>query len=332
MGAFFSMQTILKVWSKVGRGILAAALIAVLIYFAGARDVAETLEEVTLGAFLVLLLISVPLILISALKWRLFLTELSMGGAVPSTARLFGLYLVGYFVNLLLPSFVGGDAVRSYYAGKKVGQHGAAAATILERYTGLVAMILLALLLLPRSSLVTWQIEMAVWALAAGLAFGTLVALSPHLVLLVGALPGGKKITKHLTRIQEALHLSRRNMGLLLKAFALSLLFHCFTVLNTVAAGWAVGWEGIPAGDLFVVLPLILLIGALPLAPSGLGIQEGAFFYFLQGIGATPAQALGVGLVLRLKSYVLALLGGLVFLRERRLGASQGQGTTSELR
>jgi uncharacterized protein (TIRG00374 family) len=306
-----------NVW-PILRGLLAACLIAALVYFAGVSEVLTTLKEVTPGAFLVLLLISFPLILISAWKWKLFLHELSPDGAAPSTWRLFGLYLVGYFVNLLLPSFVGGDVVRSYYAGKSVGQHGAAAATILERYTGLLAMVALALVVMPASTLVTLEIEMAVLGVAAAILGLTLMALSRRAVTIVHSLPGGAKISRHLSRIQEALHLARKNRLLLLKTFGLSLLFHCFTVLNTLAAAWAVGWEGVPSGDLFVVLPLILLIGALPLAPSGLGIQEGAFFYFLQGVGATPAQAIAVALVLRMKSYVLALMGGIVFWRERR--------------
>jgi len=101
---------------------------------------------------------------------------------------------------------------------------------------------------------------------------------------------------------------------LLTKAIGLSLLFHTLTVVNTAAVAAAVGWTEVPWSDLFVVVPLILLVGAIPLSPQGLGIQEGAFLFFLESIGATSAQALGVGIVLRAKSYVLALLGGGVWL------------------
>ncbi|NBO19859.1 MAG: hypothetical protein EBV03_11695, partial [Proteobacteria bacterium] len=101
------------------------------------------------------------------------------------------------------------------------------------------------------------------------------------------------------------------------KALLLSVLFHSVTVVNTVAAGYVVGWDNPPIRELFVVLPLILLVGALPITPSGLGIQEGAFFYFLGGLGASPGQALGIALVLRAKSYLLALLGWLCWIFER---------------
>ena len=80
--------------------------------------------------------------------------------------HLFNLYLVGYFVNLFMPSYLGGDLVRSWYAGKEIGQHEALAATILERYTGFVAMIVLAilallllLLLLPSTTTATSAIR-----------------------------------------------------------------------------------------------------------------------------------------------------------------------------
>ena len=85
-----------------------------------------------------------------------------------------------------------------------------------------------------------------------------------------------------------------------------------------VVAAQAVGWENPPVWDLFVVLPLILLLAALPVAPSGLGLQEGAFYFFLHAVGANSGQALGVGIVLRAKSYAIAILGGLVWLRLRK--------------
>jgi uncharacterized membrane protein YbhN (UPF0104 family) len=91
----------------------------------------------------------------------------------------------------------------------------------------------------------------------------------------------------------------------------LSITFHLLTVVNTVAVATAVGWASPPWGDLFVVVPLILLVGAVPISPHGLGLQEGAFVFFLHSVGATTGQALAIALVLRAKSYVLALVGAL---------------------
>lgn len=301
---------------------LGLAILAILLWVVGSAELIDALAALTWQSIGLLLFVSFVLIYISALKWKLFLLRLgpknggAAGGEV-SLSRLFRLYLVGYFVNLLMPSYVGGDAVRSYYIGKQVGQHQAAAATILERYTGLAAMLLLALLSLAIAAEVPFEVQLAVVILALGLLAGTAMALSPGCIRVLGVLPGAGVILPHLAKVQAGLILAKQDRGLLLRALVLSLLFHLTTVVNTLAAGAAVGWYGASFLDLTIILPLILLIGAIPISPSGLGLQEGAFVFFLEGVGASPAQALALGLVLRAKSYILALLGWFMWLLEK---------------
>jgi uncharacterized membrane protein YbhN (UPF0104 family) len=100
---------------------------------------------------------------------------------------------------------------------------------------------------------------------------------------------------------------------------ALSFLFHLLTVVNTYAAGWAIGWESPNFGGLFVVVPLILLVSMIPITPSGLGLTEGAFVFFLQRVGATEVEGLGVALVLRAKVVIIAAVGGLLWLGVKNL-------------
>jgi uncharacterized protein (TIRG00374 family) len=261
-----------------------------------------------------LLLLSGALILVSAVKWGLFLSALSQ--RVP-TIRLVRLYLIGYFVNLLMPSYLGGDVVRSLAVGRTMGQHEAFAATVLERYTGLVAMLFLALIFVWWAPAVPFLVYVAVVILNLGAVVLTLCALSERSIKLLRHLPGTKGIVTSFERLQRAFHLARGNSTLLVRTFGLSLLYHCLTVVNTAVAACAVGWCSYGVFDLFSVLPLILLIGAIPVSPQGLGIQEGAFTYFLSVIGATPEQAIGVAVVLRAKSYVLALIGGLLWPLEK---------------
>jgi len=306
------MRILMHPWT---RRILALVLIGALIASVDVRELVHALTELTWPVAILLLYISVVLIYLSALKWKLFLESF---GRDVSLVRLNALYYVGYFVNLILPSHVGGDAVRSWYLGKSVGQHEAFAATILERLLGLVAMLglgLVSMWLVPHAP---WQIRCAIIGMAVGLALGIGVVLSPRCLALVERIPRAKKIVGHLEKVQRALRSAAADRRVLAKSLILSLLYHSLTVVNTIAAAAAVGWFGVPVGDLFVVLPVILLIGSLPITPSGLGIQEGAFLFFLTGLGASPAQALGVGVILRIKSYVLAVIGGLVWLSVRR--------------
>lgn len=285
-------------------------LLAVVLSMTDGKGLLTALGQIDLVDIINLLLLSAALILVSAVKWGLFLSTLAQ--KVP-TLRLVRLYLIGYFVNLLMPSYLGGDVVRSLAVGRTMGQHEAFAATVLERYTGLVAMLFLALVFVWFAPAVPPTVYLAVIALNIGAAVLTWCAVSERSVGMLRRLPGTKRLVVSFERLQKAFNLARGNRVLLLKTFGLSLLYHSLTVVNTAVAACAVGWCSYGIFDLFSVLPLILLIGAIPVSPQGLGIQEGAFSYFLCVIGATPEQAIGVAVVLRAKSYVLALIGGLLW-------------------
>lgn len=304
---------------------LAIVLIGALVVAVDFRALGAALGRITFAQAVFLIHISVVLVFVSVLKWKLFLD--SMGCRV-SLGRLNALYYVGYFINLVLPSHVGGDAVRSWYAGKQVGQHAAFAATILERLSGLVAMISLALIAVWFVPDVSTGLQLVVVAMALGLTVGIGGLLSPRTVRFLGTIVRNDRMKLHLEKIQVVLREAAGRRAVLAEALGLSFLFHSLTVVNTLAAAVAVGWVDAPVRDLFVVLPIILLIGALPVTPSGLGLQEGAFVFFLTGLGATPAEALGVGVVLRAKSYLLALIGGAVWLGVRR-GEARGGGGAS---
>ena len=272
-------------------------------------------QDLSLPGILVLVGISFLLILVSAIKWRLFLTHL---GVIVPLFRLFKLYLVGYFVNLLLPSFLGGDAMRSFELGKSAGQHRVAAATIMERYTGFTAMLILGCIVMNFSDLVTWQMESALAALLLMVIGLTVLTLNKRASAYICSFPIINRIEPHIEKLRDGFLTVLNSKKVLIESYLLSFLYHSLTVLNTYACALAVGWSDPSIKSLFVVLPLILTVGALPISPHGLGIQEGAFYFFLTHLGATAEQAIGIALILRAKGYVLALLGGIFWYFRRR--------------
>ena len=96
---------------------IGVALLLGLLYLVNWSELAGALRRISLLDIGVLLLISVLLVWVSVVKWRLFLRRL---GISTGTWRLSGLYLVGYFVNIFTPSFIGGDVVRSMALGAGV--------------------------------------------------------------------------------------------------------------------------------------------------------------------------------------------------------------------
>ncbi len=294
---------------------LGIAVLGALLIYTDPISLISAFKDISLRDLALLALISFLLILVSVIKWQAFLTRL---GITASIRRLFGLYLLGYFVNLLMPSVVGGDVVRSLYVGKGADRAHSVSATLLERYTGLMAMLLMAIVGVWWAPHVTAPIKVLVVAVTCGAILGSALLFSRRTTWLLGRFRAPERIVSMTRRIEDGLVLGMKDRGLVIRALLLSFVFHVLTVANTAAAGWAIGWENIPVAELFVVVPLILLVGAVPISPQGLGIQEGAFIFFLHTLGCTTSQALALALLLRAKSYVLALIGGVVWLMLRR--------------
>jgi uncharacterized protein (TIRG00374 family) len=296
---------------SVVRYTLGVALLAALVVYTDPAALVSAFKDISLADLALLALISFLLILVSVIKWQAFLRHLGISATL---RRLFGLYLLGYFVNLLMPSVLGGDVVRSMYVAKDADKAHSVSATLLERYTGLMAMLLMAIVGVWWAPHVTEGVKVVVVLVTVGAVVGSALLFSRSTTWLLRRVRISERFVSLVRRVEDGLVLGMQNRALVVRALILSFLFHALTVANTAAAGWAVGWEGIPIGELFVVVPLILLVGAIPISPQGLGIQEGAFVFFLHSLGCTTGQALALALLLRAKSYVLALFGGVTWL------------------
>ncbi|MEY4701059.1 MAG: hypothetical protein RL326_1246 [Pseudomonadota bacterium] len=292
---------------------LIVATIAVLVVALAvdARLVYDSLARISPSDIAILAALSFLLIGASVWKWGCFLRHL---GICAGFWRLFRLYLIGYFVNVFTPSFVGGDVVRSFYIGSSVDKAHAVSATFLERYTGVVAMLAMALCAVFLSDVVTFEIQLLVVSLAAGCGLATWFIFAGTLGKLANRVRAPQRIIGIIDRVHEGLAWGVKDFRLVAKTLAISLMFHVLTVINTAAVAQAIGWSAVPWTGLLIVVPLILIVGAVPISPQGLGIQEGAFVFFLSSVGATVDQALAIALVLRAKSYVLALCGGFLWL------------------
>ena len=141
----------------------------------------------------------------------------------------------------------------------------------------------------------------------------------------LGRLPARLPAAK-LGKFLDVVFYFRDHRGIMVQALGLSVLYHVLTILNTYAAVWALGLR-VDFLDLAVVVPVVLMVSAVPVSLNALGIMEGAFVYFLGLAGLNSAEALSIALVLRAKNVLLALLGGLLFLRwNHRARAPQPQG------
>lgn len=306
---------------------LAFALLLALVVFVGGDALHEALSNINLGYLFILLLLSVALIWASCLKWRLFIRE---NGDDVNLLYLMKIYTIGYFFNLFVPSTLGGDASRSYHLGEHLGdQSQAFVATFLERFSGLLAMCILAFVFVFAGFSGAEGISLTVYVICAIVFVASVACFSSYFSKIFFRILKSinskfvpekisLKVGDIIERVDNGMNYARGNTSLFLKALGYSFFFHLLTVVNTYVACLAVGWENPSFTGLFVVVPLILLVGAIPLTPNGVGLQESAFVFFLKRVGSSSSQGLAVALILRAKVLILALIGGAFLIALKR--------------
>jgi len=101
-------------------------------------------QQLSPGAWLAAVLLTVLAMVVSAYKWQLILTEPGM--ETPKLGFLLRIYFIGLFFNNFLPSGMGGDVVRIALTARKTGTAVAAASVVTERIWASLGLIVLCLI------------------------------------------------------------------------------------------------------------------------------------------------------------------------------------------
>ncbi|GAB6051444.1 lysylphosphatidylglycerol synthase transmembrane domain-containing protein [Magnetospira thiophila] len=222
------------------------------------------------------------------------------------------LFLVGTFFNQVLPSAVGGDAVRIYKAFKSgLTFSQAFNGVMLERLATVFALILLVVgvqpLLLARidAPVVVWIFPALALAGVAGI--GLLMSLD--------RLPE-RYHSMRLVRGLAALARDSRRLFFSLQGGVGSLVVAALGHVNVSLAVWVLALGmGLPVGplDCILLVPPVLLILTLPISIAGWGVREGAMVTAFGMIGVSAEGALALSLVFGGVGLVCALPGGIIW-------------------
>lgn len=304
---------------RIAKVLLAILVLAFIFKYVGVSALLEQLGEIDCFYFFLFLLISIPMIWASSVKWALFIDS------EVNVAHLMKLYTISYFVNLFAPSTIGGDLARSISLGTKLkSQAKALSATFFERLTGLIMMLVLSALSLALSPELLQAFGVKVFLfLILCILLGSLFFLRTFRVFAlniaskplqyVPKIKGISKLNAFIESLKDEVSFSNQ---VLFKSFIWSAVFHALTIINTYLAGKAIGVEHLNLISLGAVVPMVLLILTVPITPGGLGVQEGAFIFLLTKVGMSSPEALAISLILRLKNLIIAGIGGLLLLRK----------------
>lgn len=218
--------------------------------------------------------------LVSALRWR----ELAAHSGVPGTPGWFGrVYLRGCFYNTVLPTGLGGDAVRVMLLRKVASTRTATRSVVSDRLLGFAALAATAALVIPFTAYI--EIE----ALSV-LATMSLVTIGVGVIVLgvMDRIPAWIARTAGLTLAYEAIW---------------------FAGVWFLAA--AVGITIAPAALPVVVLVVGVAL-ALPLSIGGTGAREGAFVLALAPLGVAAETSVALGVLFGLALAAVGLVGAVV--------------------
>ena len=249
--------------------------------------------------------------LIVALRWHVIL---SAEAPSPGPGALVKLVLVGLFFNQVLPTGVGGDAVRAWRCHKLGIDLGAAIrSSLLDRFCGYLVLVavyaaslpsLLNILAYPR------QREVVIAVLGAGLLglaalflFDRLPRplLGLRLIAPIGELSReARRLFTHPGRCGAVLGLSVLTIGLTILAFKL-----VADVCSCLSLG---SWT--------VIVPPVTLVQLLPVSLAGWGVREMALVVMLASFGVPAEAALATSVLLGLCLIIGGLPGGLIWVAD----------------
>lgn len=294
------------------------ALLGILALLVDFQEVYRTLQSANLPLLGAALGVAFADRLLMAGKWfpllRVQLPDAKISRAIRA-------YFASGFAGLILPSSVGGDALRSVGLGRdRDSVVEVSASVVLERLLGLVGSGIVTLLVLW----VAWKasIQMGVllpWALAC---FGVslllaIVPYSAHMRRGLGKVLRhfeGKRWANLLRRFGEACKTYRGHQRTLLVVGFLSVVEQ-FAPILVLWIGARALHLGLSFESIFVAVPLTFFVARLPVSVAGIGVVEGGLVYLLGLFGASVSQAVSLSVVGRVVE-LCTLLPGAVWWNE----------------
>ncbi|MFT5239304.1 MAG: hypothetical protein ACI9X0_000264 [Kiritimatiellia bacterium] len=254
--------------------------------------------------------------------WRWYILLKQQGIALPFT-KVHALYYLGHFFNAFLLGATGGDVAKAYYVSKET-QHSkaeAVATVLIDRLIGLLTLIALCAIV----AMVRYEFFMQAPETRNALKFTALLFLG-GIGLLVGTLGkpwldkwplfsrtmNATAVGRILDRMYAALHACIRKPSVAIATVALSLINHIAIIFGSYNIGLALGLT-LTFWDQLIVFPLINMIAAVPITPSGIGTRDAAAVYLLAAFDVAEPHAIALSLLLYGTLMFWSLVGGVVY-------------------
>jgi hypothetical protein len=298
-------------------------------YLAWKIDVSESASEIAdanLAYLLVALAIMAVTVLPMAWRWQRLLAAKAIDERLAWLTRS---YYVSYAAGQILPTSIGGDAMRIFETSRRHPGHGGpvAGSVLLERALGGTATLILAAI---GFALAYGRYDVGAYLWIEGaFVVGTIV-----LAVLVFSRTARRPLARlvpllrrvwlerPVRAVYEGIHGYREHAWLLIGVLALTVFVQAFRVLAIWLTGKSVGVDLSPR-PYYVMGPLLFLVILVPFTINGLAVRESFFVSFLGQLGVDHDAAFATGFLFFLVTLALSVPGGLILAWEGLRGAAR---------
>ena len=245
--------------------------------------------------------------------------------------EVFRFLMVSKFFNMAFPGYISGDILRGFFVSRRasetdpprqphaaVGPPAVAASIVFDRIAGLIPLFALCLigLLGSLSYPIPRRVLGAVGALASlGLLAPLLLFLlayrRPQPAALLARLKRWPRLEEFFSAFYEGTHRYARNLKLIRNILAVSFLSQGLAIASFLLFGWALQIQ-VPVTSYLLLVPLGLLVTAVPISPAGLGVGQVAFLGLFHLVGTS--QGANLFTLYMASCVVINLAGALLYL------------------
>jgi glycosyltransferase 2 family protein len=320
----------------------AAALLWYVVQRAGFAEVKDRLASIHVGTWLLGLTTIFLGTCISIVRWHLLMRSVGLDSrAWPA----FRIGWIGVFFNNVLPGLTGGDLAKAIYITREHPKQrtDAVISVIVDRLVGIVALALIAAVVIPFDFERYRQVALGIYGFLGATAIGSVLVLSRRVKSRLRGLLGreGGDGNSLIAKMDRAVSIYRHRGRMLCGALLMSFAVHLLLIVGISFFASALSHGSVSATDLHgesveqrehelaalgslglrvhcSLIPIIMIISSLPIAPAGIGVGEVAFVHFYGLVGVAQSEATALSLTYRFTTIVISLFGGFLLLTGRR--------------